>query len=128
VFGRAAVWSPSARPLQGVRLASQVALNIERTASPRTFVLVGEVDVSNAGVLSATLDPVLGADGNVTLDLAGVAFMDSTGISVLMNAARALAHRGMLRLVSPGPLVHNVLKLIGAESLPNVQILNGQGG
>jgi hypothetical protein len=32
----------------------------------------------------------------------------------------------VLRLVSPGPLVNNVLRLIAADTLPNVAILNPQ--
>ncbi len=102
-----------------------MTLRIERTRSPRTLRLAGEVDLSNADSLSAALEPWLDTDGDVTLDLADVVFMDSTGIGVLMRAALKLASHGTLRLVSPGPLVYNVLKLIAADTLPNVEIVGG---
>ena len=103
-----------------------MTLRIERTRSPRTLRLAGEVDLSNADSLSAALEPWLDTDGDVTLDLTAVVFMDSTGIGVLMRAALKLASHGTLRLVSPGPLVYNVLKLIAADTLPNVEIVDPQ--
>ncbi len=84
------------------------------------------MDLSNADSLSAALEPWLDTDGDVTLDLNAVVFMDSTGIGVLMRAALKLASHGTLRLVSPGPLVYNVLKLIAADTLPNVEIVDPQ--
>jgi anti-anti-sigma factor len=101
-------------------------LQIERTDEARTLRLAGEVDLSNADDLSSAIDPWLKTDGDVTLGLEGVAFMDSTGIGVLMATAKSLGSRGTLRLVSPGPLVYNVLRLIAAETLPNVEVLNPQ--
>jgi anti-anti-sigma factor len=84
--------------------------------------------MSNAGSLSLALEPLLSTDGDITLDLEAVVFMDSTGIGVLMMTAKTLGTRGMLRLVSPSPLVHNVLTLIGAETLPNVEIVEPKIG
>jgi anti-anti-sigma factor len=107
-----------------VSSASPSNLLIERTGAPRTLRLSGEVDLANAGELSLAVEPWLKSDGDITLDLEAVAFMDSTGIGVLMSTAKDLGAHGTLRLVSPGPLVYNVLRLIAADTLPNVQILN----
>src|SRR5438132_9500375 len=82
------VWSGQFLSL-GVRPASTVVLQIDRTTSPRKLRLTGEVDVSNAGTLSAALDPLVFTDGDITLDLEGVVFMDSTGIGILMRGARS---------------------------------------
>jgi anti-anti-sigma factor len=105
-----------------------MTLHIEPTTQPRSLRLSGEVDLSNADLLSQAIEPWLQSEGDVTLDLEGIVFMDSTGIGVLMHAARELASRGNLRLVSPGPLVYNVLKLIAADTVPNVEIVNPQAG
>jgi anti-sigma B factor antagonist len=88
--------------------------------------VAGEVDMSNAGALSAAMEPWLATEGDITLDLKAVVFMDSTGIGVLMTAAKMLGSQGTLKLVSPGPLVNNVLQLIAADTLPNVQIISPQ--
>jgi anti-anti-sigma factor len=86
------------------------------------------VDLSNAETLASALEPWLEASGDITLDMEAVVFMDSTGIGILMHTAKTLGSRGNLRLVSPGPLVYNVLKLIAADTLPNVEILTPRGG
>jgi stage II sporulation protein AA (anti-sigma F factor antagonist) len=97
-------------------------LQIERTDSPRGFRLVGELDASNAGQLWDAITPELDQAGNLTLDLTGLAFMDSSGIQVLVNTAQGLADHGTLILVSPGPLVRRLLDLIPVERLDNVRI------
>lgn len=105
-----------------------MTLHIEATHEPRSLRLAGEVDLSNSDLLSRAIDPWLESDGDITLDLEEVVFMDSTAIGVLMHAAKTLGTRGTLRLVSPGPLVYNVLRLIAADSLPNVDIVDPQAG
>ena len=56
--------------------------------------------------------------------LAGLAFMDSTGIQVLVRTARSLDGRGRLILVSPGSLVKRILDLIPVAKLENVSIVD----
>jgi len=99
-------------------------LQIERTDAPRGFRLVGELDASNVGSVAEALDPVLQEGGDLTLDLAGLAFMDSTGIQVLVRSAKNLGERGRLILVSPGSLVKRILNLIPVEKLENVSIVD----
>ena len=97
-------------------------LTIERTEEPRGFRLVGELDASNVESLTDVLTPVVSEGGNLTLDLAGLAFMDSTGIQVLVATAQKLQGRGNLILVSPGSLVRRILDLIPVRKLDNVEI------
>ena len=97
-------------------------LDIEKTDAPRGFRLVGELDASNVTSLSEALQPEIDRGGDLTLDLAGLAFMDSTGIQVLVRTAQALEGRGDLILVSPGNLVRRILELIPVQKLDNVRI------
>lgn len=98
-------------------------LDIERTEAPRGFRLIGELDASNVSSLSEALQPEIDRGGDLTLDLAGLAFMDSTGIQVLVRTAQGLEGRGNLILVSPGSLVRRILELIPVQKLDNVQIV-----
>ena len=98
-------------------------LDIERTDRPRGFRLVGELDASNVTSLSEVLKPEIDRGGDLTLDLAGLAFMDSTGIQVLVRTAQGLEGRGNLVLVSPGNLVRRILELIPVQKLDNVEIV-----
>jgi anti-anti-sigma factor len=98
-------------------------LDIEKTDAPRGFRLVGELDASNVTSLSDALQPEIERGGDLTLDLAGLAFMDSTGIQVLVRTAQGLEGRGDLILVSPGSLVRRILELIPVQKLDNVRIV-----
>jgi anti-anti-sigma factor len=106
-------------PLDGALL-----LQVERVDDPRGFRLVGELDASNVGVLSDALTREVDRGGDVTLDLAGLAFMDSSGIQVLIRAAQGLAGSGKLILRQPGDLVRRILSLIPMDKLANVEIVD----
>jgi anti-anti-sigma factor len=103
-----------------------VLLDIEKTDAPRGFRLVGELDASNVTSLSEALQPEIDRGGDLTLDLAGLAFMDSTGIQVLVRTAQGLEGRGDLILVSPGTLVRRILELIPVQKLDNVRIVGDE--
>jgi anti-anti-sigma factor len=103
-------------------MEERMLLDIEKTDAPRGFRLVGELDASNVTSLSEALQPEIDRGGDLTLDLAGLAFMDSTGIQVLVRTAQALEGRGDLILVSPGNLVRRILELIPVQKLDNVRI------
>jgi anti-anti-sigma factor len=81
----------------------------------------GEVDVSNAHELQAEIDQALQANARATelvLDMAGVTFLDSSGVKCLMRAYRMMLVRGghlVLREVQPPVL--RVLELVGLGRL-----------
>jgi anti-anti-sigma factor len=77
-------------------------------------------------MLADLLQSEVEAGGEMTIDLSGVAFMDSTAIQVLLKAGRSIEGRGRLILYHPGTLVANVLRLIKADRLPGLEILEGE--
>lgn len=76
----------------------------ERT---RVIVAKGEVHVSTANALSGALSAALDSGHtSIVLDLTGVGFIDSTGLSVLLNGLRRVTRaRGRLALVCVSPTV-----------------------
>jgi len=83
----------------------------------------GEVDVSNASELRDALDTAL-ADGakEVEADFAEVAYIDSTGIGVLVGAAhRAQESGSVLVVASPQKNVERVFTLLGVDKDLNVR-------
>ena len=106
-------------------MSSSPAFRALSTTSPRGFRLQGEIDLSNAGALSDLLKPEVEAGGDLTIDLSGVAFMDSSAIQVLLKAGRLIEGKGRILLYHPGSLVSNVLKLIKADRLPGIEIQEG---
>jgi anti-sigma B factor antagonist len=82
----------------------------------------GEVDLATAPQLQAKLvDLVNDGTGSVVVDLTPVAFMDSTGLSVLLAAhKRAQAGGPSIRLACPEGPVLRVLRLTGMEQVFSV--------
>ena len=85
--------------------------------------LVGKLDIMGAEIIGVPLAAVAGARGNVLVDMTGVDFIASIGIRHLVMAAKAVARgAGRLVLLSPTPMVAEVLVISGLEQiLPIVQ-------
>ena len=93
------------------------------SAAGSVILVSGEVDVSNADELRSALDGCLGSDvTDVTVDLAGVPYIDSTGIGVLVGAAHRAAEKGVrLEVARPQRNVARVLGLLGVSSELNIR-------
>lgn len=79
------------------------------------LVLSGELDLISTPDLAATLDDVLAQPhARVMLDLNGLSFVDSTGVSVLIKAKQAAAtHERTLVLRRPTEQLERVFALVG---------------
>ena len=99
-------------------------LSIKTTtdAGASTVTVTGEVDVSNANQRRDGLDTVVGQSlAGVYVDLAQVAYIDSTGIGVLVGAATRSADAGVtFAVTNPQPNVRRVLGLLGVEGQLNI--------
>ena len=73
----------------------------------------GEVDRSNARLLLEALYVVASAGDQVTVDLAGVTFIDLGGVRALVDIAALLAPDRQLTLVSPPRLLRRILDTTG---------------
>lgn len=105
------------------RSVGRLELDIQPSPSPGApHILVacrGEIDRATAPQLR---DAIAGLElGNVIVDLTGTSFMDSTGLSTLLNALRRLTrqeHR-LVVICPPGP-VRDVLRLTALLETLNV--------
>jgi anti-anti-sigma factor len=87
--------------------------------------LAGELDLGSAPMLMAELHQARAAHRSVVLDLSQLDFIDSTGVHVLIDAARSADRDGWEFTLSPelSPQVAYVLDLTGVQ-----QRLRGGGG
>lgn len=93
-----------------------MALDLVRFADVVVVALKGRVDHATSERVREDLRPVLDrctASGDrVILDLAGVDYISSAGLRVLMLAARqAKAQQGFLAVAAPQPLVLEILEI-----------------
>ena len=99
-------------------LLSEVTRFDVRTWPDRTRVIVtarGELDIETVPHLRTALDE-LSAVGweNVVLDLRELTFIDSTGLSLLLEADRAARRTGRsFAIVDGSPAVARLLELVG---------------
>jgi anti-sigma B factor antagonist len=87
----------------------------EDTVDDRTHVITvsGEIHVSTAPTFSRRLTDAIGQGKTaVVLDLAGVTFIDSTGLSVLLNGLRRVTRRGgRMAIVCTNPTVLRLFEI-----------------
>jgi anti-anti-sigma factor len=94
-------------------------LRVDTTCLSPAFVRVavtGEIDLATAEMLHDELRTALSAQHphRVEIDMAGVSFMDCTGLTVLIVARQAAQRTGcQLRITNPQPIVRRVLELTG---------------
>jgi anti-sigma B factor antagonist len=77
----------------------------------------GEVDVASVGRLQEALDD-LRAHGweHIVLDLREVSFIDSTGLSLLLDAERSARRQGAsFAIVDGAPAVARLLEIVGLK-------------
>jgi anti-sigma B factor antagonist len=79
--------------------------------------VAGELDAYTAPTLEGFLEERIGrGEGAVRLDLAGVTFMDSSGVRVIVNADNMLRSSGKeLVILDPSPVVSRLFELTSLD-------------
>jgi anti-sigma B factor antagonist len=98
--------------------AAEVSVDQWREGSGAIVVRIsGEVDMSNADVLRETIDPIAASDvEHLIFDLAGLQFIDSSGLTVLLAAAQKIPQ---VQLRNPSSIVRRIVEVTGlGEVLP----------
>jgi anti-sigma B factor antagonist len=84
--------------------------------------LIGELDIGSAPALRQRLVELLTSDGDVVVDLSGLTFMDSSGISVLIVAHKRARDQGRkLTLRQPRGAVAKVLAISGTDQVFSIE-------
>jgi anti-sigma B factor antagonist len=76
----------------------------------------GDLDVASAPQLADALVDVIDDQGSlsVRIDLRGVTFIDSTGLSLLVDALHRVGEKGgTLMLAHPGPSLRRLFGIVG---------------
>jgi anti-anti-sigma factor len=97
-------------------LTTAFTYRVDRNTDHVTVHLAGEVDLAVAARVESAIDEALdGEDGfDITIDLDGVTFLDSTGLQVLVAAQGRCAGEGKsLTLVNPSAAVSRILEITG---------------
>lgn len=114
-----------APPSEPAATVLRTGFHVERSTSGDAVVVVlrGELDMATAPRLARALDDALDQlPTSVTIELAELGFLDSTGIRVLVTAhRRAAAARCRFVLRAPSGSVLKTLQLTGMDTLVIVE-------
>jgi anti-anti-sigma factor len=94
-------------------------VEVHRSASEAILVLGGEFDVTGTGTFWTRVSEALAASPqSITIDAAGIEFMDSLGLQALMRAREAATDAGVaFRVSEASPAFRRVVELGGVEGL-----------
>jgi anti-sigma B factor antagonist len=97
----------------------------EQTSEDATHVITvrGEIHVSTAQEFARALEAAIAGDrAAVVLDLTGVEFIDSTGLSVLLNGLRGVLRRqGRLALAISNPTVMRLFEITRLDTTFDIE-------
>ena len=97
---------------------------ISRRPGEVVLTLAGEIDMLTAPTFEAAAD-AMGAGRSVTLvfDMAGVTFMDSTGLTIIAGTLRRLNRvGGRLCIRGASPMICRLLEITGIVQSENLEI------
>jgi anti-sigma B factor antagonist len=96
--------------------AEPTGVEVTHVGGAEVWAVEGEIDIATKARLQTVLDAVPRSDAPLVLDLAGVTFMDSTGISAMLAIDRAARESGRrLAIVCPEGPVRLILAVTGVE-------------
>lgn len=99
-------------------------VNHIRKGTERRLAIAGEIDLANAAsVEEAIFDAISNDDTTVVVDLAGVAYIDSSGVRILFALAKRLRTLQVDLVVEApmGSAARRVLELSGLGTLVSLQ-------
>ncbi len=93
---------------------TEIGTQLSITSVEDGFVLEGEIDAHTAPNLERELTKRIAETGSALLDTAGVTFMDSSGLRVLIGATNESRSRGGdLTIAGPTPVVRRLIEISG---------------
>jgi anti-anti-sigma factor len=91
---------------------------VSRDGDAILIYVAGEIDIATVERLRDAIEPHLGPQQTIILDLSGVEFMDSSCINLLVQARGTLtADGGSLFLRDPSVAAHRLVTIMGLEDL-----------
>ncbi len=103
-------------------MAENFSTEVNATDEATVIHVRGEIDMGTAERLRDAIEPHMGPEQTIVLDLSEVEFMDSSSLNVLVQArGRLTENGGSLVLRNPSRAAHRVLTVAGATDLPETE-------
>jgi anti-anti-sigma factor len=96
-----------------------------KQGDPPVLLVTGELDLSTADELRVALEQAVSTDPTVVVDMAGVTFIDVSGLQAVLAVAACRNGAGPLTLVN-APRAEWLLGLVGLSDLSSI-VIRGAG-
>jgi len=90
--------------------------------------LESELDLATSQDLLRAIRECPSGDEPLSLDFAGITFMDSSGLRALLEAAKGRGEDHLLVILDPSSQVQRVHDISLPDSAPGLEIRAGEGG
>ena len=84
--------------------------------------IAGEIDLASAPQFKEALEQVAVEKVPVTVDLAEVTFMDSSGLHALFTFAASSNGNGPVRVVNPSRTILRTMQIVGMTAVPQIEV------
>lgn len=102
-------------------MAAPFGFDVRREAGIRVLVVTGELDVATAD-LDRFAEVIDDSDTSVVIDMAGVTFVDSTALGLLVGFQKLVNQRGLCFAIRrPTKRVEQLLSLTGLDRVLGVE-------
>jgi anti-sigma B factor antagonist len=90
-----------------------MVINIEKINDAAAIKLTGRLDTTTAPILEGNINEQLETNANIIIDMAGLEYISSAGLRVLLGAQKKVNGTGSMKLVNVTEAVMDVLEMTG---------------
>ena len=90
-----------------------MVINIEKINDAAAIKLTGRLDTTTAPILEGNINEQLETNANIIIDMAGLEYISSAGLRVLLGAQKKVNGTGSMKLINVTEAVMDVLEMTG---------------
>lgn len=96
-------------------------INKTQTDASLTVALEGRLDTTTAPQLEAELKRSLGGITSLTLDLAGLEYLSSAGLRVILSAQKVMNRQGKMVVKNANDTIMEIFEVTGFSDILNLE-------
>ena len=93
----------------------------ECNANVNTLKVVGRLDTTTAPTLEAAVSEVTASCERLVLDFAGLEYISSAGLRVILKAQKAMAAKGGMKLLHVNETIMEIFEITGFSDILDIE-------